>query len=134
MGASEEPASGFKSVSATVTTAFTAGSPAIVTRPLIEAVRGRLSRCGVCALDWPATIRSNIDKVEKRLGGFGFIGPLHCNRCANCLAHVFTHVLAPEAPADISRWWSPSVTTGISGDIYSSPGGATDQSQSVAPP
>jgi hypothetical protein len=30
-----------------VTTAFTAGFPAIVTRPLIEAVRGRLSRCGV---------------------------------------------------------------------------------------
>src|SRR5262249_15434004 len=130
MGASEEPASGFKSVSATVTTAFTAGSPPIVTRPLIEAVRGRLSRCGVCApaheADWLNATRSNIDRVEKRLSGLGFIGRLHCNRCANCLAQVFTHVFAPEAPADISRWWSPSVTTGISGDIYSSPGGATD--------
>jgi hypothetical protein len=47
----DSPASGLKSVSVAVITAFAAGFPAMVTRPLIEAVRGRLSRCGACALD-----------------------------------------------------------------------------------
>jgi hypothetical protein len=69
----DSPASGFKSVSVTVITAFAAGFPAMVTRPLIVAVRGRLSRCGVCALDWQTAIRSNIGKIEKRVSEPGFI-------------------------------------------------------------
>jgi hypothetical protein len=69
----DSPASGLKSVSMTVITAFAAGFPAMVTRPPIEAVRGRLSRCGACALDWPAVSRSNIGKIEKRVSGPGFI-------------------------------------------------------------
>jgi hypothetical protein len=84
MGASEEPASGFKSVSATVTTAFTAGSPPIVTRPLIEAVRGRLSRCCVCAAaEWLNAIRSNIGEIEKSLSERYLIASLLCNQLSN---------------------------------------------------
>jgi len=48
----------------------------MVTRPPIEAVRGRLSRCGVCAFDWLTAIRSDIDRVEKRLSRLGIIGRL----------------------------------------------------------
>src|SRR5262249_25518625 len=68
--------SDFKSVSVMVSAAFTAGFPAMVTRPLIEAVRGRLSRCGVCAFDWLTAIRSDIDRVERRSSRLGFIGRL----------------------------------------------------------
>src|SRR5215813_5767146 len=41
---------------------FTAGLPAMVTRPLTEAVRGRLSRCGVCALAAAKTARRTIER------------------------------------------------------------------------
>src|SRR5262245_16387948 len=62
-----------------------AGEPPTVTRPLIEAVRGRLSRCGVCALDWLTATRSDIDRVEKRLSGLGFIWRLLCSKSAQLL-------------------------------------------------
>jgi hypothetical protein len=49
----------------------------MVTRPLIEAVRGRLSRCGVCApaheTDWLNANRSNVDEIEKRLSRDNFM-------------------------------------------------------------
>src|SRR5215468_809729 len=62
MRRSDSPAPGFKSVSTRVITAFAAGLPAMVTRPLTEAVRGRLSPCGVCALATAKTWRENIDR------------------------------------------------------------------------
>src|SRR5262245_20740446 len=72
----DSPASGFKFVSTTAITAFAAGFPAMVTRPAIEAARRRLSRAGVCALDWLTAIRSNIDNAENRLSRPGFTGRL----------------------------------------------------------
>src|SRR5262245_34242466 len=80
-----------ESVSMTVITAFAAGLPAIVTRPLIEAVRERFSRCCVCALDWLTAARSNIERVEKRLSRLGFIRRLLLRCGASCL-------LAPSRP------------------------------------
>src|SRR5215831_16496725 len=41
------------------------------------------------------------------------------NRSANCPAKVSTHVFCAGGAADISGWWSPSVTTGTDGKIYS---------------
>src|SRR5262245_55516328 len=64
MRRSDSPEPGFKSVSTTVITAFAAGFPAMVTRPLTEAVRGRLSRCGVCAL---ATVKTARRTVERKI-------------------------------------------------------------------
>src|SRR5262245_22931275 len=65
------------STSVTITKAFAAGAPPTVTRPPIEAVRGRLSRCGVCApahkTDWLNATRSNIDRAEMKLSGRRFI-------------------------------------------------------------
>ena len=60
------------STSAIITIAFAAGAPSMVTRPLIEAVRGRSLRCGVCALDWLTITRSNIGKAEQRLSRTDF--------------------------------------------------------------
>src|SRR5262245_11552379 len=93
----DSPASDFKSISATVITAFAAGFPAMVTRPPIEAVRGRTSRWGACALDCAAAIRSDIDEIEKRLSRLRFMGRLRCILSANCQAKVSTQVFAPEA-------------------------------------
>src|SRR5262249_25299954 len=50
------------------TIAFAAGALPTVTRPPIEAVRGRLSRCGVCALAMVKTTRGVIERrIENRV-------------------------------------------------------------------
>src|SRR5262245_38479764 len=53
------------STSATITRAFAAGAPPTVTRPPIDAVRGRLSRCGVCAF---ATEKVKKRTIERGIG------------------------------------------------------------------